>query len=66
MAGKTTVFLAVTNDVYELPIAVADTLKELCRELGLSYDTVTPRLRKEAEPIIRYGRETIKVLKTKI
>ncbi len=66
MAAGKTVFLAVTNDIYELPIAVEDTLKALCRSLALNYDTVARRLRNEAEPVIRNGKETIKILKIKI
>lgn len=68
MAAKDiTVFLAVTNDIYELPLAVADTLKELCKTMGLRYESVLPRVKQEAEPVIRLGSgKTAKIVKTQI
>lgn len=65
-ANETTIFMAVTNDIYELPLAVADTLKQLCKMMGLRYESVLPRVRKE-EPVVRLGGgKTAKIIKTKI
>lgn len=66
-ANETTIFMAVTNDTYELPLAVADTLKQLCKMMGLRYESVLPRVRKETEPVVRLGGgKTAKIVKTKI
>lgn len=39
-------WMAVTPDIYELPIAVARTQKDLCKMLGVSCSTVCKLFRK--------------------
>lgn len=61
------VYLAVTVDKYELPIAVADTKKELCELLGLNYGSVINRFCHEKEPVVRLGKkDKTKIIKVKI
>ena len=36
-----TVYMAVTNDRYELPLAIGDTVSELAQELGVKRKTIS-------------------------
>ena len=56
------IWMAVTADEYETPIAIADTAKELAYILGLSIDTVkSSELRKNSGSMS--GRKIVKVLR---
>lgn len=46
-----TVYMEVTNDEYELPVAVADTAKELAKLSRVDYSTVRRGLYKERQGI---------------
>ena len=46
---KEFLYLAVTNDKYELPIAVADSASELAKMLGLSVYTIYTGICREAK-----------------
>ena len=49
-------YLYVTNDKYELPLAIADTPTELARMLGLKKNTIHELLSRE-----RHGKSTCRV-----
>ena len=38
--GKTTLYLLVSNDEYELPLVVTDTAKELAEICGIKQDSI--------------------------
>jgi ribosomal protein L7Ae-like RNA K-turn-binding protein len=38
--GKTTLYLLVSNDEYELPLAVTDTANELAEICGIKQDSI--------------------------
>ena len=48
---KEFLYLAVTNDKYELPIAVADSASELAKMLGLSVYTIYTGVCREAKNV---------------
>lgn len=48
---KEFLYLAVTNDKYELPIAVADSASELAKMLGLSVCTIYTGVFREAKNV---------------
>lgn len=61
-----TVYMAVTNDVYELPVAMEDTLSALSKSLRINYCYLTCKMRKNSTPIIKCGKERLKIIKVTI
>lgn len=51
MAGRKTVYMKVTRDKYELPVAIADTAAELARKTGTSSSAIRSAIYRE-----RHGR----------
>lgn len=41
MVKQRTVYMKVTDDEYELPVAIANTMKELAQILGVKKDTIS-------------------------
>ena len=61
MAGKY-FWLAITTDEYELPLAVAESPKELGQLFGLSKETIKSAVKRNSDGSVS-GRRFIKILK---
>lgn len=59
-AKREFLWLAVTPDVYELPLAVCDTADELGQKYGLSRNTVISNVRQKADGT-KSGRKFVRV-----
>ena len=56
-------YMAVTDDIYELPVAVCDTASELARVLGYRPGTVYSFLSRSRDGTVRLRREGIKLFR---
>lgn len=59
-AKREFLWLAVTPDVYELPLAVCDTADELGQKYGLSGNTVISNIKRKADGT-KAGRKFVRV-----
>ncbi len=65
MVGESVLYMAVTADVFELPLFVSDSVKELALTTGFSMANIHSRLSKERKGIRRVqgGRSGIKFVR---
>lgn len=64
-----TLFMAVTNDEFELPVAVADTCSQLARQLGRSRNSVASGIShgyKTGDRSTRGRKATIRCMKVEV
>lgn len=59
---KRAVYMMVSRDKYELPMAVADTLKELGGILGVSHTSISHQIRRQEAGTMKRRSKYVKVM----